>query len=132
MNSYEVLPPAMDRHTLLKCESSESPAPGVERKRAGLWVHQLPHPHLRSGQGQLSLALTSYSSGLSLQQPGPDRKGRGLSCRTSRVEQGPVHCPEATLHLSRACVHNFCSQLGAHQTLCFSRTSLDDPVRFFL
>lgn len=66
MNSYEVLPPAVDRKTLLKCESSvlgSRTKGGKERSRSqgGL---VFPSPTCIQNRAperfQLSLALTSH------------------------------------------------------------------------
>lgn len=66
-NSYEVLPPAVDRETLLKCESSvlgSSPRGGKERNRA-VGCLDLPSPTFIQARApercQLSPALTSHS-----------------------------------------------------------------------
>lgn len=70
MNSYEVLPPAVDRKTLLKCESSAVASRiGWERKEQphshpGVGGVRLPQPHLLSDQGSREMpalvALTSH------------------------------------------------------------------------
>ena len=67
MNSYEVLPPDVDRKILLKCESSvlgSSPRGGKERNQ-GPWLPSRPSPTSIKVKApercQISPALTLYS-----------------------------------------------------------------------
>lgn len=60
MNSYEVLPPTVDRKALLKCESSVlgSHRRGGGREQ-GPQVPRLPQLHLHSGQGSREMPALS-------------------------------------------------------------------------
>lgn len=137
MNSYEVLPLAVDRKTLLKCESSIlGSGPQGRKGRAGpLGASTSPvPPPFRSGLQRDASSLLPWDWRPQKDSKALIGKGEDLSCPTTVDGARPLRRPRGGLCTlpGTGVWHNLCPQLaGCQPPLGIRQASLEQPVHFF-